>query len=200
MTTAKQLLMAATRQRHPPFIEAVVADARITAERRGERAEFRSRADAVAQMARLALVSDGYLAMVCYRLKASLQRRGVPVVPRLLHRMAMMIAQISIGDPVVIEPGVYIAHGQVVIDGFVDIGAGTAIAPWTSIGLKFGTIKGPTIGRNCKIGTGSRLLGSFTIGDGAQIGANAVVLGDVPAGAVAVGIPARVIDQSAGGS
>jgi serine O-acetyltransferase len=198
--SAKVALKAAIRQRHPGFTEAVLADARITADRRGDRAEFRSPVDALLQVARLALVSDAFLGQICYRAKAALQRRGVPVLPRLLHRLAMMTAQLSIGDPVVLEPGVYFAHGQVVIDGVVVVGSGTAIAPFAVIGLVVGTIFGPTIGRNVRIGTGAKLLGTLQVGDGAVIGANAVVLSDVPAGGTAVGVPARVLGQSAEGS
>ena len=62
----------------------------------------------------------------------------MPVVPRIAHRLAMMLAQVSIGDPVVVHPGVYIVHGQVVIDGQVEIQSGVTIAPWVTIGLRAG--------------------------------------------------------------
>jgi len=190
---ARREFWAELRARHPAFTEAVVADARITAQRRGERAEFRSRPDAAVQMIRLAVVSDAYLAQVLYRGKAALQAKGVPVLPRVLHRLAMMTAQVSIGDPVVIEAGVYFPHGQVVIDGVVEVGRGTSVAPWSTIGLQAGSIFGPTIGRNVSIGTGSKLIGSITVGAGAKIGANAVVVHDVEPGATVVGVPARPI-------
>jgi serine O-acetyltransferase len=144
-------------------------------------------------MIRLAVVSDAYLAQVLYRGKAALQARGVPVVPRILHRLAMMTAQVSIGDPVVVEAGVYFPHGQVVIDGVVEVGRGTSMAPWSTIGLRAGSIFGPTIGRNVSIGTGAKLIGPITVGQGAAIGANAVVVNDVEAGATVVGVPARPI-------
>ncbi len=51
------------------------------------------------------------------------------------------------------------------------------------------------IGNRVDIGTGAKILGPIIIGDGAVIGANAVVVNDVPAGAVAVGIPARVLPR-----
>ena len=77
------------------------------------------------------------------------------------------------------------------MSGVVEIGSGTAILPWVTIGLQAGTIEGPTIGRNVMIGTGSKVIGPIQIGNGARIGANAVVVSDVPDGATAVGIPAR---------
>jgi serine O-acetyltransferase len=190
---ARRAMWQALRSRHPRVKAAVLADASITARRRGERAEFRSRLDALVQILRLLVVTDAFAAQVLYRIKADLQRRGVPVLPRVAHRLAMMVAQLSIGDPVVVEPGVYFPHGQVVIDGLVYIGAGTAIAPWSTLGLTGGNIFGPTIGRNVTIGTGAKLVGPIEVGEGATIGANSVVLRDVPAGATAVGAPARIV-------
>jgi serine O-acetyltransferase len=104
----------------------------------------------------------------------------------------MMSAQISIGDPVVVEPGVYVIHGQVVIDGLVEIGSGTVIAPFVTIGLRAGDVRGPTIERGVNIGTGAKVIGAVRVGEGATVGANAVVVDDVPAGATVVGAPARV--------
>jgi serine O-acetyltransferase len=179
---------------HPPFLEAVAADARITARRRGDRFEFRSRLDLAVQVLRLAVTSDAFGAQCCYRAKAAAQARGIPLLPRLLHRLAIVGGQIAIGDPVVVAPGVYLPHGQVVVDGFVRIGPGTVIAPFVTIGLVEGGMEGPTIGANVNIGTGACILGTVTVGDGASIGAGAVVLADVPAGASAVGVPARVLD------
>lgn len=180
------------RARHPSLREALLADARIAAHYRGERHEFTSGADASRQMLRLALVSDAYLAQALYRLKASLQRRGVPLLPRIAHRFAMLFGQVSIGDPVVVAPGVYLIHGQVVIDGVIEIHEGVVIAPFVTIGLRAGDVRGPTIEQGVNIGTGAKVIGPVHIGAGATIGANAVVLDDVPAGATVVGAPARV--------
>jgi serine O-acetyltransferase len=180
------------RARHPSLREALLADARITAHFRGERHEFGSTADAVRQMLRLALVSDAYLAQALYRLKASLQRRGVPLLPRIAHRLAMLFGQVSIGDPVVVAPGVYLIHGQVVIDGVIEIHEAVVIAPFVTIGLRAGDVRGATIEQGVNIGTGAKVIGPVRIGAGATIGANSVVLDDVPAGATVVGAPARV--------
>jgi serine O-acetyltransferase len=182
----------ALRARHPSLREALLADARITADFRGERHEFSSSADAARQMLRLAIVSDAYLAQALYRLKASLQRRRVPLLPRIAQRLAMVVAQVSIGDPVVVAPGVYLIHGQVVIDGVIEIQEGVVIAPFVTIGLRAGDVRGTTIEQGVNIGTGAKVIGPVRIGAGATIGANAVVVDDVPAGATVVGAPARV--------
>ena len=70
MSEETKAFWRALRARHPSLREALLADARVTAHYRGERHEFRSRADAAAQMLRLALVSDAYLGQALYRLKA----------------------------------------------------------------------------------------------------------------------------------
>ena len=177
------------RGRHPRFRQAVLADAQITARHRGERHEFRSRLDAAAQILRLMWVSDAFLAHALYRLKARLQALGVPVLSRLAHKLAMQSAQVSIGDPVVMHPGTYIIHGQVVIDGLVEIHPGAVIGPFVTLGLRAGDVVGPTVEADVTIGTGAKLIGPVHVGQGARIGANAVVVSDVPAGATVVGVP-----------
>ena len=185
--------MREIRSRHPGVREALLADARVTAAHRGERHEFRSRADAAIQALRLMWESDAFLAQALYRVKARLQALGVPVLPRLAHRLGMAIAQISIGDPVVVHPGVYILHGQVVIDGITEIHSGAVIGPFVTIGLRGGDLVGPTVERNVIIGTGAKVLGKLRVGAGAQIGANAVVIDDVAEGTTVVGVPARAL-------
>jgi serine O-acetyltransferase len=144
-------------------------------------------------MLRLSLVSDAFLAQALYRGKARLQARGVPLLPRLLHRLAMVLAQVSIGDPVVMAPGVYLVHGQVVVDGLVEIHSGVVISPFVTIGLREGDVRGPIVHEGVRIGTGAKLIGPITIGPRALIGAGAVVVDDVPAKATVVGVPARVV-------
>jgi serine O-acetyltransferase len=179
------------RARHPGFWTAVREDARVTALHRGERHQFRSNLDAASQALRLAWVSDAFLAQVLYRAKARLQALGVPALPRLLHKLAMVSAQLTIGDPVVVAPGLYIVHGQVVVDGLVRIETGVVISPFVTIGLRAGDVTGPTIERYASIGTGAKLVGPVTVAEGAKVGAGAVVVEDVPAGATVVGVPAR---------
>lgn len=181
------------RAAHPPFLQAVAADARITAVRRGERSTYRGRLDKALQVGRLMLVTESFFGQVCYRGKAALQARRVPLLPRLLHHLSVSHGQIVVGDPVVIAAGVFIPHGQVCIDGYTRIGRGSTISPFTSIGLRAGDFEGPTIGEYVEVGTGARVLGPWAIGDRARIGANAVIVCDVPADRSAVGIPARVL-------
>ncbi len=185
-----EVFWRAIRAKHPRLRVALSADARVTALHRGERHEFRSGLDTIAQILRLAWVSDAFLAQACYRAKARLQSLGVPILPRVAHRLAILIAQVSIGDPVVVHPGIYIVHGQLVADGLVEIHQGVVIAPFVTIGLRAGDVSGPTIERDVSIGTGAKVIGGVRIGAGAQIGANAVVVDDVLPGTTVVGVPA----------
>ena len=182
------------RSQHPPFATAVLADARVAARRRGERYEFANSVDAVIQIIRLAIVTDAFFAQICYRAKARCQTRRIPILPRLLHRMAVTHGGICIGDPVIVHAGVHIPHGQVVVNAGTIVGRGVVLAPYTTLGRVTKVNGGPTIGAMASIGTGARVLGPVQVGERANIGANAVVLNDVPPGATAVGVPARIIE------
>jgi serine O-acetyltransferase len=173
--------------------DAILGDARITAAHRFERHEFRGALDAMVQVVRLALVTDAFAAQVLYRLGVWLRERGVPLLPVVLRRLAQAVGQVSIGDPVVMHPGVYLVHGQVVIDGPAEIEGGTSIGPFVTIGVRGPDLRAPVIRTGVTIGTGAKILGGIEVGAGATVGAGAVVLADVPPGATVVGVPAHVV-------
>jgi serine O-acetyltransferase len=175
---------------NPGFVEAVAADVAVTCKYRGERFELEDKWDVLFNGVRLAWSTDAFLAQVCYRGKVALRRRGVPLLPAVAHRMSMALSDVVIGDPVTMAPGVYIPHGQVVVDGITTVGSDVILFPWVTIGLRAGNFTGPTVGDGVHVGTGSRILGPLTLGNGAYVGANAVVISDVAADAVVVGVPA----------
>ena len=95
-----------------------------------------------------------------------------------------------------IAPGVFIDHGMgVVIGETAEIGTGTVLYQGCTLG---GTGKEtgkrhPTVGENCIISAGAKILGNITVGDCAKVGAGAVVLKNVPPHATVVGVPARIV-------
>src|SRR5919106_6851175 len=94
---------------------------------------------------------------------------------------------------------VFIDHGMgVVIGETAEVGDGCTIYQGVTLGgtsLHSGTKRHPTLGAGVIVAAGAKVLGGFTVGDGARIGANSVVLKEVPAGATVVGIPGRVVER-----
>ena len=101
----------------------------------------------------------------------------------------------QIGRRVVIEH-----QGGIVVHGATTIGDGTIIRQGCTFGIRSldRLDEAPTIGRDVNIGAGAVIIGDVKVGDGASIGANAVVLQDVPPGALAVGIPAKLVASGNG--
>ena len=141
------------------------------------------------------------LPILLFRLRERLLRWNVPVLPYLCDRLSTAFWHVSFGRHVEIGPELFIAHGQVVIDGKVKLGSACVLSPWVTIGLSgrrrnvFDT-RGPVIGDRVFIGTGAKVLGPITIGDDVRIGANSVVIDDVPSGATVVGTPARIVHRT----
>lgn len=183
------------RKRHagsPGFRAALAADVMATLRYRAEGRAHLSRTELIAETIRLSWVSDAFFAQVLYRGRASALRRGIPVIPRLCHFGSMAVSQVCIGDPVVIGGGLYLPHGQVVVDGLTRLGGDVVLFPWTTIGLRAGNFNGPDIGNGVHVGTGAKVVGPVTLGPDARVGANAVVIDDVPAGTTVVGVPGRL--------
>jgi serine O-acetyltransferase len=120
----------------------------------------------------------------------------------LLYKFAKIISQILTGIDLPCEAKVgrrlkFEHFGGIIISGDAVIGDDVIIRNGVTIGLKYTNHAGaPVIGNRVDIGAGAKIIGPITIGDDAVIGANAVVLCDVPAGATAVGIPARILPRN----
>lgn len=130
------------------------------------------------------------------RFGQAVQRSRIPFVPRLVELLLFLLFSSNIPLSVAIGSGTYCSHRgmAVVIHRDAEIGRDCTIG--TSVvlgGHKSDKPGAPKIGNGVYIATGAKILGPVTVGDGAKIGANAVVIQDVPAHATAVGVPARII-------
>jgi serine O-acetyltransferase len=139
----------------------------------------------------------GLHALVLHRFAHWLWRRELRWLGRFVSQVSRWLTGIEIHPGATIGDGVFIDHGMgVVIGETAEIGDGCTIYQGVTLGgtsLAKGAKRHPTLGRNVVVGAGAKVLGGFTVGDGAAVGSNAVVTKPVPAGATAVGIPARII-------
>jgi len=138
----------------------------------------------------------GLRATVVYRIAHALWRLRVPIVPGMLQRLNITLHGFDVPSNVPIGPGMYVPHPVGTVITARRIGANVTLISGITIGMR-NEPKLPAIGDSVFVGAGARILGGITLGDGAQIGANAVVLKDVPAGATAVGVPATIKRRSA---
>lgn len=124
-----------------------------------------------------------------------LWRHHVPVLPILLKAVNRVVFGVVLPPQTVIGPGVLFSYQGLgtVIHRDAVIEEGAIISTGVTIGGRGGRTGAPRICANALIGTGAKVLGPVSIGKGASIGANAVVLADIPDYAVAVGVPARIV-------
>jgi serine O-acetyltransferase len=114
-------------------------------------------------------------------------------------KLVEIMAGVSLPAHARIGKGFYVGHfGNIIVHPDTVMGERCSISQGVTIGVLGGERQGvPRFGNDVYIGAGAKVLGGVTVGDGATIGANAVVIADVPAGATAVGIPARNIIKDA---
>ena len=141
----------------------------------------------------------GMHALWMHRLAHACWRGGLRWLGRFISHLSRWLTGIEIHPGAVIGRCVFIDHGMgIVIGETAEIGDGSTIYQGVTLGgtsLAKGAKRHPTLGRNVIVGAGAKVLGGFTIGDGARIGSNAVVIKEVPAGATAVGNPARILHK-----
>jgi serine O-acetyltransferase len=142
------------------------------------------------------LAWPGIHALLAYRAAHALQEAGVPILPRLLALVMRSLTGIEIHPSARIGRGLFIDHGSgVVIGETADIGDNVTLYQGVTLGgTGFATGKRhPTVQDNVTIGSGAKLLGPITIGHGAKIGANSVVITDVPPNSTVVGNPGHPV-------
>jgi len=144
------------------------------------------------------LMYSGLHAVILYRIAKALRKINVPFLPRLLSQLGRLLTGIEIHPGADIGKGLFIDHGMGVVIGETSvIGDNVTLFQGVTLGGT-GKERGkrhPNIGNNVVIGTGAKILGNITVGDNSYIGANAVVIKDVPPNSTVVGVPGRVTKQ-----
>ena len=146
----------------------------------------------------------GLHAIWMHRLAHWCWARGLKWLGRFISHGSRWLTGIEIHPGAKIGERVFFDHAMgVVVGETAEIGDGCTIYQGVTLGgtsLYKGTKRHPTLGKDVVVSAGAKVLGGFVVGDGAKIGSNAVVIKPVPAGATAVGIPARIIPSKAGES
>ncbi|HLS84658.1 MAG TPA: serine O-acetyltransferase [Burkholderiales bacterium] len=143
----------------------------------------------------------GLHAIYIHRLSHWFWKNGLQWLGRMTSQLGRWLTGIEIHPGAKIGRCVFIDHGMgVVIGETAEVGDGCTIYQGVTLGgtsLYRGTKRHPTLGNGVVVGAGAKILGGFTVGDGARVGSNAVVVKEVPAGATVVGIPGRIVEDSA---
>ncbi|NJN46639.1 MAG: serine acetyltransferase [Candidatus Competibacteraceae bacterium] len=151
------------------------------------------------------LARQGLWVMVVYRFgrwRYTIPNRWIRMPFSLLYRILKVLSQILTGIDLPCEVTLgrrfTIEHfGDIIISGDAVFGDDVVIRNGVTVGLRHTGVRGaPVIGNRVDIGAGAKVLGPIRIGDDVAIGANAVVLTDVPANSLAVGVPARIVPRN----
>jgi serine O-acetyltransferase len=159
-------------------------------------ARDRDPAARAATTAEIVVTWPGIHALLAYRVAHAFQAAGVPMIPRVISMFTRAVTGIEIHPSANIGEGLFIDHGAgVVIGETADIGNDVTLYQGVTLGgTGFATGKRhPTVQDNVTIGSGAKLLGPITIGHGAKIGANSVVITDVPPNSTVVGNPGHPV-------
>ncbi len=138
----------------------------------------------------------GVQALLAHRVAHALYEAGAPIVPRAIAALARTVTGIEIHPAARIGSGLFIDHGMgVVIGETAEIGANVTMYQGVTLGgTGFATGKRhPTVQDNVTIGSGAKLLGPIAVGHGSKIGANTVVIHDVPPNSTVVGNPGHPV-------
>jgi serine O-acetyltransferase len=144
-----------------------------------------------------ALLADGTAAMLVYRAMQAARRHRWSGLEMVFNKTNSALLDCIIGRGAEFGPGFVLVHAHgVVINGAVRGGSGVLIEHQVTIGAEGG--QSPTLGDRVFVGAGAKIIGPVRVGDGARIGANAVVVKDVEPHTTVVGVPARCVKRHAG--
>lgn len=162
-------------------------------------ASVRSRDPAARSALEVLTCYPGLHALMFHRVAHAAWTHELFWLGRFVSHIGRWLTGIEIHPGAVIGRRVFIDHGfGVVIGETAVVGDDCTIYQGVTLGgtsLYRGTKRHPTLGKGVVVGAGAKVLGGFTVGDGAKVGSNAVVVKPVPEGATAVGNPARVLDR-----
>ncbi len=137
------------------------------------------------------VLTDGTFAMIAYRLMQCCQRLGLTPAT-IFSKLNAAFGRCIIGRHAQFGPGFVLIHSfGVVINGSVRGGSNLKIEHLVTIGADRNI--SPTLGDNIFLGVGAKIIGGVRIGSNVKIGANAVVVSDLPDGVTAVGVPAKIV-------
>jgi serine O-acetyltransferase len=128
-----------------------------------------------------------------YRVSHLLWTRRARRAAGVIAALNRVLFGVDIHPAAVLGPGLVLMHNNgIVVHGSVRSGKNCVLYQQVTLGLRGDEGLAPRLGDGVRVYAGAKVLGDVTLGDAASIGANAVVLIDVPAGATAVGVPARI--------
>jgi serine O-acetyltransferase len=157
--------------------------------------------DTLARRAVGALTNRGFHAISLYRIARMLMLWHIPLAPLILSRLCQGLYAVDISPAAQLGPGIVIVHGFGVVIGteariegdcciFHGVTLGNRGSEWVGSAIPDGQ---PYVERSCMFGAGAKILGPLNIGRNCVIGANAVVIRNVPANSIVGGIPAKVL-------
>jgi serine O-acetyltransferase len=171
---------------------------RVVAEVRADVAAARERDPAAQGVSSFEILTSwaGVQALLAHRVAYALNEAGVPVAPRMIAYWTRMVTGVEIHPAARIGRGFFVDHGSGVVIGETAV-IGDCVTLYQGVTLGgTGFQRGkrhPTLGDNVTVGSGAKLLGPIAVGDNAKIGANTVVVEDVPPSATVVGNPGHPV-------
>ncbi len=149
----------------------------------------------------LGLFAPRFAPVLLCRLASWLAACRLKPLAKLVSLINFVIFGVEIALQAEIGPGLFFPHSQGIVIGALRIGRNAVIYQGVTLGAKeldfaYNAASRPVLGNNVVVGSGAKVLGGITLGDGSRIGANAVVVDSIPSGCLAVGIPAKVISKT----
>jgi len=144
------------------------------------------------------LCYPGVHALWTHRIAHKLYEWKIPVIPRLISNISRIFTNIEIHPGAKIGHKVFIDHTGLLVGETAEIGDGCELIENVVLGgvSKEKKKRHPTLEENVQVGCGARIIGNFTVGKNSKIGANSVVLKEVPPNSTMVGIPAKAVSRN----